>query len=1019
MRSARNPVKTALFLILLISGSSSLIAGTLYINEILASNTAYYAGNTAYVDWIEIYNDGTASINLGGYFLTDEKGRVDKWVIPAGTVIPAKGFRVFYADEKNSELHTNFRLNVEGEFMGLYNELRAVVDSISYNSQRNNISFGRSSSNLTNLGFFQTPTPGNINGEITYPSILEKPQFSSESGFYPSPLNITLTSVEGAIIRYTTDGSEPIVTSEIYTGAIHIDSTTCIRALAFKNGLLESEIKTHTFFIGICKSLPVISLVTNNENLFSDMTGIYVIGANGIRAGCSATPMNLNQDWERAVNIELFDELGNVMINQLAGIRIFGGCSRQRFPIKSFEVFARRMYGKGSFDYKLFKTRDIIRFESFLIRSSSDDQMLTMFRDGLAHTLVSDLKVETQAYQPAVVYINGQYWGIHNIREKYSEAYFEDHYGVAENNLNIIKNNPSNANNVETGTAAHYLNMLAYLSVHAGDFNIYEYMNTLMDIESYIDYMASQIYLSADDWPGNNIRYWRANTGKYNRWRWVCYDMDQVVRSNNTRWNSILLATTPYNGNNWPNPPWSVVLFNNLLKNSKFRNEFLQRITFLMNTSFSPEHIIQVVDSLQAKIRDEMPSHIQRWGGQLVADPLRESWIQPLPRSMEEWENKVQAMRNFAVSRPDTAINMLRRYFKLSNTVNIDITNNNPDLGYLFMGPKLIPGKMHPGKYFSNIPMILNAKPKPGFRFLGWKVSQSGLPIIEDKKALLSFTPAKNASITAFFEPDTVGTSPVIFNEINYHSAGEADAADWVELYNRAAYSVDISGWIMKDEKADHSFEIPENVILPMNAYFVVCEDTALFMKQFPKVKKRTGNFDFGLGNSGDCIRLYTRYMEFVDSVRYSDNSPWPSLADGAGSSLALTSPYLDNDLAQSWSDLCWLTPGSKNVLKSEGPLIVINPGMDPNTRDYWMNQNYPNPCKVNTIIEYGLNKSGNVSLIVYDLSGRIVRDLTDEFQNPGTYRVTFTMDELQSGTYFYSLKIGGILVKTRKMIVL
>ena len=182
-------------------------------------------------------------------------------------------------------------------------------------------------------------------------------------------------------------------------------------------------------------------------------SGIYVIGTNGIRAGCSSTPMNLNQDWERAVNVELFDEQGNVQINQLAGIRIFGGCSRQRYPIKSFEVFARRMYGKGSFDYKLFKTEDITQFESFLIRSSSDDQMFTMFRDGLGHTLVSDLKVETQAYQPAVVYINGQYWGIHNIREKYSEAYFEEHYGVTENNLNVIKNNPSSSTNVETGSS--------------------------------------------------------------------------------------------------------------------------------------------------------------------------------------------------------------------------------------------------------------------------------------------------------------------------------------------------------------------------------------------------------------------------------------------------------------------------------------------------------------------------------------------------------------------------------------
>jgi hypothetical protein len=361
---------------------------------------------------------------------------------------------------------------------------------------------------------------------------------------------------------------------------------------------------------------------------------------------------------------------------------------------------------------------------------------------------------------------------------------------------------------------------------------------------------------------------------------------------------------------------------------------------------------------------------------------------------------------------------MLRRYFKLSNAVDIAISNNDPDLGYLFMGPKRIPTDVHTGKYFANIPIILNAKPKPGYRFLRWEISQSGLPLIENKTSLLSFIPTKNASIAAFFGPDTVGTAPVIINEINYHSADEADAADWIELYNRAAYSVDISGWIMKDEKDDHSFEIPENVMLPVNAYFVICEDTALFKKQFPKVKKRTGNFDFGLGNSGDCIRLYSQYMEFVDSVHYFDDSPWPTLADGGGSSLALTGPYFDNDLAQSWSDLCWLTPGSKNVLKSDGPLIVINPAMDTNNGDYWMNQNYPNPCIINTTIDYGLNKSGNVSLVVYDLSGRIVRTLVSEYQHPDNYKVTFNLDGLQSGTYFYSLKVGNVLVKTRKMIV-
>ncbi len=998
-------------IILALQSIKILAEGPLYINEILASNTLYLAGNTTYTDWIEIYNDGPSAIDIGGYFLTDDKIIPDKWAIPAGTVIASKNFVIFYADDKNTGLHTNFRLSVEGEFIGIYNGLKAVLDSMSYKSQRNNISFGRSSSDLSQFGYFQEPTPASTNGTISFPSVLEKPGFSTESGFYSSPLAVTLSSPDGATIRYTIDGAEPLQTSAIYSAPINIDTTTCLRAKAFKDGLLESEINTRTYFIGVTKSLPVISLVTNNENLFSNETGIYVIGTNGIQSGCSSTPMNLNQDWERPVNIELFDEQGKVQINQLAGIKIFGGCSRQRYPIKSLELFARRKYGRGSFDYKLFKTENITKFESFLIRSSSDDQMQTMFRDGLGQTLVSDLKVETQAYQPAVIYINGQYWGIQNIREKYSEPYFEEHYGVTADNLNVIQNNPYWPGDTENGSAADYLNMLSYLSAHANDKNIYEYMNTRMDIESYIDYMASQIYLSADDWPGNNIRYWRANTGKYNRWRWVCYDMDQVVRSNNTRWNSILLATTPYNGDGWPNPPWSVALFNNLLKGTRFRNEFLQRITFFMNTAFSPEHIIHVVDSMQDKIRDEMPYHIQRWGGKLVDDPNRESWISPLPGSMNEWENHVEVMRNFAVTRPDTAINMLRRYFKLSNVVGITVINKTPDLGYLYMGPKLIPSAVHTGRYFAGIPLALNAKPKPGFRFLKWEISQPGMPLVTETSLQLSFPLIKNTSITAFFDPDTVGKAPVIINEVNYHSADNANAGDWVELYNRAAYDVDISGWIMKDEKNDHSFEVPENVILKVKSYFVICEDTVSFKKQFPGVKNRTGNFDFGLGNSGDCIRLYNQYMVFVDSLHYSDEPPWPLMADGGGSSLSLTGPYLDNDMASNWTDLCWLTPGSKNILRSEDP--------PPATGDYRLDQNYPNPYYPTTTIEYGLGNGGEVSLLIYDLSGRIIKTLVSEYQDPDNYKIIINSAGWPSGIYFYSLRVGNVFVKTRKMVVL
>jgi hypothetical protein len=985
----------------------------LFVNEILASNTAYYASNSVYADWIEIYNDSSVSMDLGGYYLTDDKLVPDKWMIPAGTTIISKKYKIFYADELNTQLHTNFRLSIEGEFIGFYNPQKVIVDSFAYKRQRNNISYGRSATDLLRLGYFKIPTPDASNGNISYLSMLDKPVFLYKGGFYNNPLSATITAPAGSVIYYTTDGTDPTDASTIYSAPISVDSTMCIRAAAIQDNSLTSEVITQTYFINVTKTLPVISIVTNPANLFSDTSGIYVIGTKGIKAGCSGTPMNLNQDWERPVNIELYDESGKNQINQCAGVKIFGGCSRQRYPIKSFAVFARREYGKGSFDCKLFKSKGINKFESFLIRSSSDDQVYTMFRDGLGHTLSSGLKIETQAYQPALVYINGKYWGIQNIREKYNEAYFEENFGISGDSIDLIDNNANDSWNIKIGNATHYLNMMSYLKSYAADKNIYEYMNTLMDIESYIDYMSAEIYLGADDWPGNNIRYWRAKNGRYNRWRWACYDMDQVIYLNNSRWNSMLLATKPYGGG-WPNPAWSVELFNNMLKGNKFKYEFIQRITFLMNTTFSSANILHVIDSLQGKIADEMPFHIQRWGGQLVNDPRRESWIQPLPGSMEKWEENVQMMRSFATDRPDTTVNMLRRFFKLSDTVRITMTSNNPNMGYLYFGPKRIQSNVHTGAYFSNIPMTLNAKPKPGYRFVHWEVTPSGSSSEILDTCEILYVPKKNTTFNAVFEPVEMEGHVVVINEINYHSPDHINAGDWVELYNRMSDAVDISGWFLKDENNSHTFTFPEHAVLPVNGYYVVCEDTGLFIIQFPKVSNRKGNFSFGLGNSGDCIKLYDAYMSFVDSVRYSDNSPWPILADGFGSSLSLIAPDLNNDLISSWSDQYMLTPGDTNIKESEA-VIVLNKESKQGNRLY---QNYPNPCSGNTMISYEITNHGKVSLTIIDMFGRQVRSLVKEYQNAGSYKAVFDAGSIASGTYFYALRINGSLVKTRMMAV-
>jgi hypothetical protein len=245
----------------------------------------------------------------------------------------------------------------------------------------------------------------------------------------------------------------PVKTSKLYSGPIKIDSTIAIRACSFEAGKQQSQISTNTYFINEVVNLPFISIVTDPANLFDDKIGIYVTGTNGKAGSCDPTIRNLNQDWERPVNVELYDITGKQGFNQGAGIKIFGGCSRTRFPQKSLALYARNEYGKGSFDYKLFSSKPFRKFESFVLRSSADDQVSAMLRDALAHSVLTDpMDAEIEAYEPAVVFINGQYWGIHDIREKYNENYLASNFGVDPNDVNMLEANAV----VDLGSSAGY-----------------------------------------------------------------------------------------------------------------------------------------------------------------------------------------------------------------------------------------------------------------------------------------------------------------------------------------------------------------------------------------------------------------------------------------------------------------------------------------------------------------------------------------------------------------------------------
>ncbi|MEX0844499.1 MAG: CotH kinase family protein, partial [Balneolaceae bacterium] len=508
-------------------------SNTLVINEFLADNsTILQDEDGSYSDWIEIYNSGDEVVNLNGFSVTDDPSELEQWIFPDINIDSQEYLLIFASGENriatDSELHTNFSLNKSGEFIGLFDQSGVVIDSVSFGEQNTDYSYGRIPDDISKWLFFPEPTPAAANSTN---GILfsEAPKFSLSGGFYESTQQLTLSvkNNESNVINiyYTLDGTPPDHNSAKYLDPIAITNTTPVRAITIEEGKEVSHVITHTYFIDEVINLPFISLVTHPDNFFSDETGIYVTGTNGAPGSCQRDVLrNLNQDWERPVNIELFEMDGTTGLNQGAGVKIFGGCSRTRYPQKSLALFARSQYGTGDFDYQLFENKEIDSFEAFILRSSADDQVYTMFRDAFTqYSQLGFMDIDYQAYRPVVVFINGEYWGIHNLREKINEHYLADNHGVDPDAVHILENNAQ----VVQGSASHYNRLVDFVSSSdMNEPNRYSYVTTQMDIAQYIDYQIANIYLAENDWPGNNIKFWRADD-ETAKWRWLTFDKDQ------------------------------------------------------------------------------------------------------------------------------------------------------------------------------------------------------------------------------------------------------------------------------------------------------------------------------------------------------------------------------------------------------------------------------------------------------------------------------------------------------------
>ncbi|MDP2301106.1 MAG: CotH kinase family protein [Ignavibacteria bacterium] len=959
----------------------------LYINEFMASNSSTIKDPdyNDYADWIEIYNPNLSEINLKNYTITDNLSQPAKYRFIVDLLIPANGYIIIWADDRGVGRHTNYKLSASGESIGLFDPSGILIDTLTFSLQQNDISEGRFPDGATSRFQFYPSTPGSQNLESSIFNRVEEPILSHNSGFFSSSQSVTIQNHSSDIIyRYTTDGKIPTESSLLYSSSLGIDSTTTLRIRAFKNGFVPSYVITATYFINENSELPIFSIVTDPDNFFSDTSGIYVIGTNGIISHCSSAPRNWNQDWEQPVHLEFFEADKTPAFKVNTGVKIYGGCTRL-YPMKSLAFYFRGQYGNSKLNYRLFPSIPVAEYNSFILRSSGQDWWRTMFRDGMVQTVIKQgMKLDYSEYRPSVVFLNGQYWGIHNIREKLNEHYVYYHHGVNKDNIDLIeisKNVKANA-----GDVIAYNNMINFISTKNMSMLVnYDYIKSIVDIDEYIDYQIAQIYSANGDWPGSNMKLWRERSSN-GKWRWMIYDLDFTFGGNSQglATTNTLAQATATNGPDWPNPPWSTLMLRKLLENTEFKNEFIQRFAAHLNTTFEPEHILNVIDSLANIISNEIPRHKDRWEQSISYGT--------------SWLGNIQIMKDFAVNRPGNSIGHFLQKFNLSGTSTLTLSRNNIQWGKIFTNSVEIKKNNSTNIFFKSVPVKVKALAMPGYRFVRW----DGISNSTNPEIAIILTNA--TELTAIFEEDELVYSSIIINEINYKSSPLFDTEDWVEFYNPLDQSVDISGWKFRDEDISNTYTFPLGTIINGKNYLVLCRDSVRFKYFYPNLNNIVGNISFGLSSDGEMIKLFNSTNELIDEVTYSSSGNWTNLPNGNGPTLSLINPQTDNSIAENWkASGLYGTPGRLNDVYTKGEEEFTNL---PN--EFMLFQNYPNPFNPITYIEYATDQPAIVTLSIYDVLGNLVSSLVNEYKTSGKYSVKFDANQLTSGIYFYRLTSGN-----------
>ena len=693
------------------------------INELLADNvysTPEINDFTDFGDWIELYNGGASAVDLSGYHLSDNLNQPFRWTFPSGASIPAGGYLLIWADGYDSKpglsltrgfypyasfvtryYHANFKLSATGEEVGLFTPAGTRIDGVTYGPdmtgrwygekaedwQQGDLSFGRYPDGGNTWGYFSEPTAGTTNRTpqlaqnlFRAPSVTVSP---AEPLFINGPVTVTLSSGAGVTaIRYTLDSSQPTSASLLYTNAFTVTTNTVVRARAYASGLHPSEVTTRTFLVNQRKpDLPVVSFVIDPLLLYDTVTGIF---------------KNNLKEREVPGTIQFCTTPSNTAFKIDAGFRMF---SLNTFlgPQKPLTVYLDGKYGTAEIGYQLFPEKPIGHFDRFVLRNGNDDWAVAFLRDTLGQQMLKGaINNATQGFRPCASYLNGAYYGLINIQEKMDEMYCSKNYGVDMADIDFFENDGTSGDELlDHGTADGWNALVAFLGANnmAVSAN-YEYVKSQVDIEDLVDYAAGQVYADDTAW-AHNRKWWR-DRKPGGKWRWCFVDLDRAFGTVSDSRLTDLAS--------------NMVVFHELLSNTEFKTYCAQRMMAHLNSSFSTNRILPIIDSEAGRIRSEIIEHAKLYGSKGGIS------------SVTTWDTNIEKIRTYARQRPAIAMQQVASYFSGGQTALVQVAVGGTGRVLANTVP-LSNGSTN--TLLSGLPVTFTAVPSIGQAFAYWIVSSN------------------------------------------------------------------------------------------------------------------------------------------------------------------------------------------------------------------------------------------------------------------------------------------------------